>query len=155
MPLPALVHLSTDRPLIAFITNSYYLCQVKKFLLSIVTMLYMTMSSGIAMEIHYCMGKQAGIDFYDTAIEKCGRCGMKEKKGGCCSDEHKFYKLADAHKNVSSDDNVFVSPMAALILQPSLYPPVMPGNRKNLLHTILPQSDSGPPIFIRNCVFRI
>ncbi len=124
-------------------------------MLFMVTMIYMTVSSGIAMEIHYCMGKQAGIDFYDTATGKCGRCGMKEKKGGCCSDEHKFYKLADAHKNVSSDDNVFVSPMAALILQPSFYSPVMTGNKKNLLHTILPQPDSGPPIFLRNCVFRI
>ena len=26
----------------------------------------MTVSSGIAMEIHYCMGKQAGVDFYKT-----------------------------------------------------------------------------------------
>jgi hypothetical protein len=67
--------------------------------LSILTMMYMTVSSGIAMEIHYCMGEKAGVDFYQLSDEKCGKCGMKEQnKKGCCSDEHQFFKLEDSQK---------------------------------------------------------
>ncbi len=59
----------------------------------------MTVSSGIAMEIHYCMGEKAGVDFYQVSDKKCGRCGMKEEsKKGCCSDEHQLFKLEDSHK---------------------------------------------------------
>jgi len=66
-------------------------------------MFYMLVSSGIAMEIHYCMGKRAGVEFYHTENDKCSRCGMTEKKNGCCHDEHQFHKLNDFHKNVSND----------------------------------------------------
>src|SRR5688572_20201115 len=66
--------------------------------------MYMTVSSGIAMEIHYCMGEKAGVDFYNNPDDKCGRCGMKEQaKKGCCSDDHKFYKLEDSHQKAVND----------------------------------------------------
>ncbi|RYD79988.1 MAG: hypothetical protein EOP53_08765 [Sphingobacteriales bacterium] len=77
---------------------------MKKFLLSILTLMYMTVSSGIAMEIHYCMGERAGADLYSTGSDKCGRCGMKEQnKKGCCHDDHKFYKLEDSHKKSANE----------------------------------------------------
>lgn len=67
----------------------------------------MTVSSGIAMEIHYCMGKKAGVDFYNESDDKCGRCGMKEQnKKGCCSDDHKFYKLDDSHQKAVNDYSI-------------------------------------------------
>ncbi len=115
----------------------------------------MTVSSGIAMEVHYCMGKKAGTDFYKTGDGKCGRCGMKEKKGGCCNDEHKFYKLSDAHKNVVNNydtsfpnaliPNEFASlscNLPAISLKPVKVDRAPPGT-------------SVVPIFLRNCVFRI
>ncbi len=45
----------------------------------------MTAASGIAMEIHYCMGKKAGMEFYGSNEDKCGKCGMIEKKGGAAA----------------------------------------------------------------------
>lgn len=64
----------------------------------------MTVSSGIAMEIHYCMGEKAGVDFYKGSDNKCGRCGMKEQsKKGCCQDDLKFYKLDDSHQKAVSE----------------------------------------------------
>lgn len=64
----------------------------------------MLVSSGIAMEIHYCMGKEAGVDFFASRSDKCGKCGMEEQnKAGCCKDDHHFFKLSDDHKNVSND----------------------------------------------------
>lgn len=76
---------------------------MKNFALSILTLLYLTVSSGIAMEIHYCMGEYAGTELYGSDKETCGVCGMKEKKGGCCEDDHKFYKLEDSHKKAVSN----------------------------------------------------
>ena len=75
---------------------------MKKVIVAIIAILYMSLSSGIAMEIHYCMGKKAGIEFYGDQKDKCGRCGMKGQKG-CCNDEHKFFKLNDSHKTVSNE----------------------------------------------------
>ncbi len=128
---------------------------MKKILLSIVTILYMGMSSGIAMDVHYCMGKMAGVDFYTTSNDKCSRCGMKEKKGGCCNDEHKFYKLSDSHKNVVNNlhfytgDICIIDNSSMLNRQPGIYEPVI----VNSDHA--PPGDTGPSLCIMNCVFRI
>lgn len=77
----------------------YYLYMVKKVLLTITAIIYMAVSTGIAMEVHYCMGKLAGVEYFGDEKERCGKCGMKEiGKNGCCHDEHKFVKLEDSHK---------------------------------------------------------
>ncbi|MBL0146451.1 MAG: hypothetical protein IPP48_12605 [Chitinophagaceae bacterium] len=72
---------------------------MKKLLLTITAIIYMAASTGIAMDVHYCMGKLAGVEYFSKVDDKCGRCGMKEVgKNGCCHDEHKFVKLEDSHK---------------------------------------------------------
>lgn len=77
----------------------FYFSGVKKWVLSIFTFLYLFVSSGVAMEIHYCMGKRAGTKFFSTSGDRCGLCGMKEKKKkkGCCHNEQAFYKLTADH----------------------------------------------------------
>ena len=115
----------------------------------------MGVSSGIAMEIHYCMGKKAGVDFYQTEKDKCGRCGMKEKKNGCCSDEHKFYKLEDSHKQVSNDISFAFTD---IVVPKSFFEfnwqvPVPVSVALPLNHS--PPDDTGQDICIRNCVFRL
>ena len=76
---------------------------MKKVFLAILTMMYMTVASGIGVELHYCMGESAGYELYGPSPDgKCNKCGMKEKKNGCCQDQHKFYKLSDSHKNVTN-----------------------------------------------------
>jgi hypothetical protein len=67
------------------------------------------MCCGIGIEVHYCMGKKAGMEFYGSTTEKCGKCGMTEKNTGCCHDEHQFYKLSDWHQTVANDIN-FTAP---------------------------------------------
>jgi len=128
---------------------------VKKILLTILTFLYLLLSTGIAMEIHYCMGEKAGVDFFGKTSEKCGKCGMTEKKGGCCSDVHKFVKYENAFKHpnayyaaipfeaiVSNKDGYFNWNM--------FYPVEI---QKEINYT--PPDFSSPPIYIKQCVFRI
>ena len=114
----------------------------------------MTISSGVAMDIHYCMGKKAGVDFYGATNDKCGLCGMKEKKG-CCHDEHKFYKLNDSHKNVSNNIS-FTANEVAVVTEYSLYNWQLPSNAAAItVNNHSPPDLTGPSACILNCVFRI
>lgn len=113
------------------------------------------MSSGIAMEVHYCMGKKSGVDFYATEDSKCGNCGMKEKNDGCCHDEHKFVKLDTDHKNISGDIYLKVPVVAVL-------PTVNFDHQQFLPSQIIPVPKANAPpdlpkdeICIYKCVFRI
>jgi len=128
---------------------------VKKVIVTILAFLYLGMSSGIAMEIHYCMGKKAGVDFFGNDNDRCGKCGMKEKKNGCCNDEHKFYKLSDSHKNVSNTLS-FEAPVVSI---PEPLPTfdflLIPIPVKSNIANHSPPAYDRPPVCILHCVFRI
>lgn len=113
-------------------------------------------STGIAMEVHYCMGKQAGFDFYKSANEKCGKCGMKEKKGSCCKDEHKFYKLTAVGKNVSQLSALsfqFFDLIDDYTSKTSIS--FSSCSKLNGYNNYSPPDKNTPPVFIMNCVFRL
>jgi hypothetical protein len=84
---------------------------MKKITVAILAVIYLAVSSGVAINVHYCMGKVASIDLMHSN-EKCGKCGMKTS-GGCCKDEFKIVKLNDSHKLISNDINIF-SPVAII-----------------------------------------
>jgi hypothetical protein len=128
---------------------------VKQFIVAILAFLYLGVSSGIAMEIHYCMGEKAGVEFYSGDAKKCGKCGMTEKKNGCCSDEHKFYKLDDLHKKASNDVN-FETPVFILSNSFPAYDFILETTPvENTINNHSPPVYSGPSACILNCVFRI
>lgn len=127
---------------------------MKRIIVTILAFLYLGVSSGIAMEIHYCMGKKAGFDLYGSSNEKCHKCGMKEKKG-CCNDENKFYKLNDSHKNVSNDLS-FETPVAIITNNFPVFDFLLlnkPLEEKINNHS--PPPDNRPSANILNCVFRL
>ena len=128
---------------------------MKKVLLSILTVIYMAATCGIAMEVHYCMGKQAGVEFYGSKTDKCGKCGMTEKKDGCCKDEHQFYKLSDSHKNVLNDiDYSYIE--FPVFYTYSLYNWQIADKETTTSKNIhAPPNIGGPSINVRNCVFTI
>jgi len=127
---------------------------MKKIIVAILAFLYLSVSSGVAMEIHYCMGKKAGIDLYGSGNDKCHKCGMKEKKG-CCSDENKFYKLNDSHKNVSN----YLSFDSPFVLIANSFPVYNWNNisdpLSNQVNNHSPPVYNGPSACILNCVFRL
>jgi hypothetical protein len=128
---------------------------MKKIYVGILAILYMAVSSGIAMEIHYCMGKKAGVEFYGSDSDKCGKCGMKDTKTGCCHDEHKFYKLNDSHKSVSNDIN-FTADETALVNDHYQYDWQVPSATSlTALNNNSPPDHAGPSASVMNCVFRL
>ena len=128
---------------------------MKKFLVSLLAVLYLGMSSGIAMELHYCMGRLAGIEWFSSDNDRCGRCGIKEKKGGCCSDEYKFVKLQDAHKQTGHDPlKCPVAEAPAVVFHPA---PALPPADCLPVTCHLPAPPSPPDRCVQAmlCIFRI
>lgn len=65
-----------------------------RFIGIIVALLYMTVTSGIVINIHYCMGEEQSVAVGAPSDARCGTCGMD---GGCCHDELQVVKLQDSH----------------------------------------------------------
>lgn len=71
---------------------------MKRFLVTILSILYMASAMGASVEFHYCMGRNMGANFVHKSDDKCRSCGMhKSRSKGCCHDEHKLIKTAEHH----------------------------------------------------------
>jgi hypothetical protein len=67
---------------------------MKKLIVSILAILYITSSCEATVYLHYCMGRQVSFSFLPEHSGNCHRCGMKKsaKSMGCCRDEQKLLK---------------------------------------------------------------
>lgn len=70
---------------------------MKKAIIAILALLYIITTSGVVVNVHYCMGTVASVTYGHEAPESCGKCGMIEKDG-CCHSELKIVKLDDVHQ---------------------------------------------------------
>lgn len=59
---------------------------------------YLSMASGININVHYCGGKIKDISFFNLK-EKDGCCGNKMRSKGCCNDKTAFVKINDTHQS--------------------------------------------------------
>jgi hypothetical protein len=76
---------------------------MKRFLVSILAVLYLATASGATVHLHYCMGKFVNASFVGEHGEdhECSKCGMTTKqKKGCCKDEHKVIKTDPSQQTV-------------------------------------------------------
>ena len=65
---------------------------MRRFLLFILAVLYLGVSSGFALNYHYCMGKLAEVSLqYLDTCPSCGEAGTSHK---CCSTETEYVKLS-------------------------------------------------------------
>ena len=72
---------------------------MKQFGVAILALVYLGVSSGATVQLHYCMNKLVSWGFTDKTPAKCGKCGMsKHGNTGCCHDEQKVIKVAKDHK---------------------------------------------------------
>ena len=111
--------------------------------------------SGLAMQVHYCMGHRVGVDFFENEHDNCGKCGMTDKNG-CCHDDHKFYKLDQGHKYSQNTIHVEIPIRTIIYLYAdwAIAPISLPicNNR---------QYNNGPPVYsgfdrcLLHCVFRL
>ncbi len=128
---------------------------MRKVLIISLSLIYFAVSSGVVVNLHYCMGKLAGTELGHSDIsDTCGKCGM-ERDGDCCKDEIKLVK-ADITANFV---NSFTQAVKAEIILPDHqlfeyeFLKEDQGRVYSSIHT--PPLISAVPLYIRNCVFRI
>lgn len=129
---------------------------MKKFLVTILAITYLTASSGATINMHYCMGKLMNWDVAQKQVTKCGSCGM-EKSGhkGCCKDEQKKLQIEKDQKASESVYQFHKAPVDAVtIVYPDTFVHFLSvATDKPVAHA--PPLVKAVPLFLLNCNFRI
>jgi hypothetical protein len=72
---------------------------MKRITIILFAFFYLTVTSGIAVNIHYCGGKIKTVSIFAKGDTEKGCCGSKKKSKGCCKDKKSFHKVKDNHKS--------------------------------------------------------
>lgn len=128
---------------------------MKKAVIAILAILYVTVASGVVVNVHYCMGRIASVEYGYDDHDVCGKCGMSGEKKGCCHTEYKLVKLQDEHRLVQASVS-FPELPAIVPVQTSFLQQPLSG-----VEACLSLSYHSPPdfrlniVYLRNSVFRI
>jgi len=127
---------------------------VKKTVILLLSVLYITLTSGVVVNIHYCMGRVAAVNYGHEEDKKCGKCGMDQKEG-CCQTEEKLLKAGDDHLSGQTFNTVFSIPSDI----PPSFPDFISSNYRSKDHHNSqyhsPPDVRGTDLGLYNCVFRI
>ncbi len=134
---------------------------MKKLFLYLLSFIFIITSSGVMVNMHYCMGKLAGtsMSWVSNSPKKCGKCGMEKskKKGkGCCHDSKKLIKnvvdqnIANSFFNV--DHQLVLLPNSSNFETVSI---VVSDDTKQSNFSHAPPDQIGVPIYIADCSFLI
>lgn len=127
---------------------------MKKFTVAILAFIYLGVSSGIAMNVHYCMGKISSIDLVHGK-DKCGKCGMKSGGSGCCKNEIKIVKLGDSHTLIADNLNLLVPVGIIPVYENNFISQPFQAHTSSLINNNSPPDLSGRSLCILHSVFRI
>ena len=128
---------------------------MKKYASAILLVLYFVFSSGVVINLHYCMDRFDSFKLGSQKSDVCGKCGMHtEDSDGCCKDELKFVKIQDDQQTPIAQFN-FESIDAIVSTPDILLNEELQGSESTLLVNNHSPPLNDPPIHILNCVFRI
>lgn len=126
---------------------------MKKSWVAILAFLYITLSSGIVVNLHYCMGDLATVELGLSHDDTCGKCGMKDRKG-CCETEYQVVKVQDAHQAAKDVLLGFFTITATTL--PVAEPAIAVEAAQAAAYTsYTPPDTGGNDRYIAICVFRI
>lgn len=129
---------------------------LKKAVAIISTLIYFAVTTGVVVNLHYCMNSFDSAQLYATGTDVCGRCGMHtEDSNGCCHDELKVVKLTQDH-TASQFVFEFKSPEALPVslnefITDFNFQMVQQNDYLNHSPPLLSRQDT----YLQNCVFRI
>ena len=137
---------------------------MKKVIVFILSVLYLSTSMGATVHMHYCMGRLVGWDLGNGESKDCISCGMAKDAPmpgcsvgmkNCCHDEHMHIQSDRGQKPAQTWVEWGLTPALAtfffsewnmsIVVAPAVAHPVANG----------PPSAYRIPIFLRNCNFRI
>lgn len=131
------------------------LCRsMKKTVIAILAVLYIVAASGIVVNLHYCMGRLASVEYGIDTHESCGKCGMKDTPG-CCETESKVVKVQDEHQWTKT--GMEMAQLSAVIPQFEIgFNTLLQGKEKYSNPLYYPPPDpKGNAVYLANSVFRI
>jgi len=130
---------------------------VKKILVAILAIFYLSTSTGATIHFHYCSDKLVSWDFGQAKKGKHGKCGENKtgncQKHGCCNDEYKTIKNGD-QKITEPTYNLILFSHFVLVPKIELPAPSISSITKSNPFLVT-QSRSTVPINILDCVFLI
>ena|ERR1700694_388341 len=126
---------------------------MKKVLAFLMLLVYVTVSTGFVVSMHYCMDRFDSVQLGQSASDKCHKCGM-HKHQGCCHDDVKMVKLQLTHMAAKTST---IFPAAPAIVPSAICLLDVPAPHNHFTGCTLP---SGPPLsdqdaYIFHCVFRL
>lgn len=133
---------------------------MKRILLIILAFVYLGLSQGPTVYLHYCMGElvQMGMEHpgESSACDFCGMTQTDSDKEACCQQDVKSIKIDNVQKIVKSE---FQFEQAALLLPKTLLERFLKSVPDQGIQTYFPDQETPPlqdiPVFIRNCSYRI
>ena len=129
---------------------------MKKLIACILAVVYLSASSGMVVNVQYCMDKVASVQVNGFGNENIC-CTDGGKTAGCCSDELKVVKLQESH-NAAVASYSMENPAQLLGVPLSFInssPLVLADEKRVQMADSSPPLASASSIHIRNCVFRI
>ncbi len=132
---------------------------MKKLLVAILALIYITTSTGVIVHMHYCMGKVVDWGLAGNIKNTCGKCGkvkVEGKDNGCCKDKVKLVKNIADQRNAELAfqmiHGIAVQMPSSFIEMPSIdFTSVTVENPVS--HA--PPPHQGVPIYILNCIYLI
>ncbi len=131
---------------------------MKKVIVTILALVYLSTTVGATIHMHYCMDKLVDWGLSHNTDKTCSNCGMdkdKTKDNGCCKDEHKQVKLKSDHKGAVSFQLTELS--SGIIPAPEFELPYITLPTVTEQHPLshAPPRSGETAVYIRNCVFLI
>ncbi len=130
---------------------------MKKLVLTISFLCYLTVTCGVVVNLHYCMDRLASVHFFGEESDQCGQCGMMlHAANPCCHDEVKVFKLEQDQNKVATTDYKLPA-ITDVVVTPSqfLYAPFESAMDCTLVPDHSPPLRSDQDIYLQINVFRI
>lgn len=132
---------------------------MKKFIVAILAILYISSSTGATVYMHYCMGDIANWGIGHNDSKTCGKCGMEKKSSkdnGCCNTTYKDLKVKDSHVPADAVKTTFSYLTDFSLLTASYQLKAIIGNyEENFYAGHVPPLQPGIPLHILFCTFLI
>ena len=75
--------------------------RIGKALVLLLMVVYVLFSVGIIKATHFCMGREASVQFFTSEAKKCPCSVYAKEKSSCCDDEHELLRIDDDQRALS------------------------------------------------------
>ncbi len=129
---------------------------IKRIAILSLLLLYISTTSGFALNLHFCGTKVSDIRINHSAKKTCCKEDTESKPDTCCKDQHIRIKVSDQQQVIQSAKLPAVSDINLFILpeNPDVSVPESSFSASILKYTRAP-GYSTIPLNIQNCVFLI